>query len=131
MSPMLRARFPLFFAFLFSLAMLTPAWANSGGGASAPEPLRFTVNLGKTKYLQVEIVLVGVSPEIEHELLALRPRIQHEIILLLSAQQPERLFSREGKHNLMAEVIEAANHVIHGNEKTGVKEVLFTSFIIQ
>lgn len=108
-----------------------PAWANSGGGASGPEPLRFTVNLGKSKYLQVEMVLVGVSPEVEHELVVLRPRIQHEIILLLSTMQPEKLFSREGKQELMAEVIEKANHVIHENEKTGVKEVLFTSFIIQ
>ena len=58
-------------------------------------------------------------------------RLMHEIILLLSEQLPEKLVTREGKHLLMADVIEAANHVIHENEKTGVKEVLFTSFIIQ
>lgn len=103
----------------------------SGGGQSAPEPLRFTVNLGKTKYLQIELVLVGNSPEVEHELVVLRPRIMHEVILLLSSQSAERLFTREGKHALSADIVEAANHVIHENEKTGVKEVLFTSFIIQ
>lgn len=115
---------------LLALFLAMPAWA-SGGGASGPEPLKFTVNLGKTKYLQFEMVLVGASPEVEHELVVMRPRIQHEVILLLTTHTPENLFTRQGKYALMADIIEAANHVIHENEKTGVKEVLFTSFIIQ
>lgn len=119
------------FACLLALSVSSHVWANDHGGGGGPEPLKFTVNLGKTKYLQVEMVLVGASPEVEHELAALRPRLMHEIILLLSEQLPEKLVTREGKHLLMADVIEAANHVIHENEKTGVKEVLFTSFIIQ
>ena len=38
---------------------------------------------------------------------------------------------REGKHHLVGEIIERVNKVIDETEKTGVKEVLFTSFIIQ
>ncbi len=126
----IRRRFS--FLFFLVLGLVTP-WAvqAGGGGGGGPEPLKFTVNLGATKYLQVEMVLVGASPEVEHELVVLRPRIQHGVILMLSSAQPDRLFTREGKHELMAEIIEVANHVIHENEKTGVKEVLFTNFIIQ
>ena len=121
----------LFFAVFLVLTAALPAQAGGGGGASGPEPLRFTVNLGKTKYLQVEMVLVGASPAIDQQLAALRPRVQHQIILLLTEQQPDRLFSREGKHVLIADIIDTVNRIIDENEKTGVHEVLFTSFIIQ
>lgn len=101
------------------------------GGASGPEPLVFTVNLGNSTYLHFGLILETATPEAGHELGLFRPKIQHEIILLLSGKDPGHLRTLPGKKELVEEIIEAANHVIHSNEKNGVKEALFTKFIIQ
>lgn len=117
----------------FVVALLSPfAVANSGhgGGASAP-PMVFTVNLGSSHYLRVELVLEPATPEVTHELDMFRPRIQHAVILLLSERSEDKLRTLAGKKELMEDILDAVNHVIHGDHKTGVKEVLFTSFIIQ
>lgn len=106
-----------------------------GGGAAGPTPLKFIVNLGDPmnggKYLQVEMVFEGATPEVDHELGLYRPKIQHELILLLSSEQAANLLTLKGKKDLMANIIEKVNHLLHETEKTGVKDVFFTSFIIQ
>ena len=104
-------------------------FANAGGGASGPEPLIFTVNLGVNKYLQVEMVIEPASPEAAHLIAAFKPRIQHEIILLLSEETDEVLRTKHGKTELMEKIAETVNHVI--DEKEGVHEVFFTKFLIQ
>lgn len=127
------------FISLFFLTMLSPmssVLANDhGGGASGPEPFKFIVNLGAPssggKYLQVEMVFEGATPEVAHHVSANKPKIQHALILLLSGEEAGKLLTLQGKKDLMAEIVETVNHVLHENEKTGVKEVLFTSFIIQ
>lgn len=121
------------FLFLVVAALLSPlAHASSGhGGGGAPQPLVFTVNLGTSHYLQVEVVLEPATPEVAHELEILRPRIVHAVILLLSDRSDEKLRTLEGKKALMEEILSAANHVIHSDRENGVKEVLFPSFIIQ
>lgn len=108
-----------------------PALANDHGGGGGPEPLVFTVNLGSSNYLQFGLILEAASPEAGHELAAYKPKIQHEIILLLSGKEVNHLRSLAGKKELIDEIVEKANHVIHETEKTGVKEALFTKFIIQ
>jgi len=112
-----------------------PALASGGGGPSGPEPLKFTVNLqgvnGDNKYLQIELVFETATPESGQSLVTYKARIQHAIILLLSGQEADQLRTRQGKHHLVGEIIEQVNKVIDETEKTGVKEVLFTSFIIQ
>ncbi len=108
-----------------------PALANDHGGASGPEPLVFTVNLGNNTYLHFGLILETATPEAGHEIVVFRPKIQHEIILLLSGKDPGHLRTLPGKKELVEEIIDAANHVIHSNEKNGVKEALFTKFIIQ
>lgn len=120
------------FLFFMVAALLSPfASANSGGGAAAPQPLVFTVNLGASHYLRVEVVLEPAKPEAAHELEIYRPRVVHEVILLLSGQDEAKMRSLEGKKALMEEILDAVNHVIHSNRKNGVKEVLFPAFIIQ
>lgn len=111
------------------------AWASDhGGGGGGGELMKFTVNIGSPqgmRYLQVEMMFETGSPEAAHEISTLRPRVQHALILLLSSKETTTLLTRDGKHDLMEEIAETVNHIIEGNHKTGVKEVLFTSFIIQ
>lgn len=108
-----------------------PALANDHGGGGAPEPMVFTVNLGKDNYLQFGLVFEGATPEALHLLAGYKPRLQHEIILLLSGKDAAKLRTLAGKKELIEEIIELSNHVIHEDEKTGIKEVLFTKFLIQ
>ena len=123
--------------FALLLGSLMPiAHANDHGGAPAgPEPLKFTVNVASAssvgRYLQLEIVFETVKPEVAQTIASLKPKVQHAIILVLAGENAEALRSRKGKEELMAKIIDAVNKVIDENEKTGVKEVLFTSFIIQ
>jgi len=102
-----------------------------GGGGGGPEPLVFLVNLGPTTFLNFGLILETATPEAAHELVAYRPKIQHEIILLLSEKDQAKLRTLAGKKELIEEIAETVNHVIHEDAKTGVKDVLFTNFIIQ
>ncbi|WP_434516197.1 flagellar basal body-associated protein FliL [Dechloromonas sp. ARDL1] len=106
------------------------AWASDGGGG-APEPMVFTFNLGDKAYVQFGLVFETGTPEAMHELLLYKPKIQHEIILLMSGKNEGRLRTLEGKKELVEEIIDLSNHIIHEERKTGVKEVLFTKFLIQ
>lgn len=117
---------------LVCMLAASPVWASDGhGGGGGAAPLKFTTNLGPKSYLQFEIVLDTATPDAAHELEVFRPRLQHEIILMLSTQTDEHLRTLKGKLELQAHIQEIANHLIHETPKTGVKDVLFTSFIIQ
>ncbi len=115
------------------LAILAPgaASANDHGGGGAPEPMVFTMNVGTKAYVQFGLIFETGSPEATHELVTYRPKIQHEIILLMSGKDEAHLRTLAGKKELVEEIIELANHIIHEDQKTGVKEVLFTRFLIQ
>lgn len=113
--------------FLFPCA----ASANDHGGGGGPEPMVFTMNLGDKSYVQFGLVFETGSPEAAHELVAYRPKIQHEIILLMSGKDEAHLRTLAGKKELIEEIIELTNHIIHDDSKTGVTEVLFTKFLIQ
>lgn len=118
----------------FFLALAFSGLANAGGhgeGGGGPAPMIFTVNLGPENYLQFGLVLEGATPEIGQEVEVYKPKIQHEIILLLSTKDVEHLRTLEGKKELVEEIQTKVNHVIDETAKTGVKEVLFTRFLIQ
>lgn len=122
--------------FIASILSLSAAHASDhGGGAAGPEPLRFTVNVSSAnsvgKYLQLEMVFETAHPEAAQAIVTLKPKVQHQMILLLSSENADHLRTREGKHELVDKIIETVNKVIDETEKTGVKEVLFTNFIIQ
>lgn len=115
------------------LAILTPiaASANDHGGGGGAEPMVFTMNVGTKAYVQFGLIFETGSPEAAHELVTYRPKIQHEIILLMSGKDEAHLRTLAGKKELVEEIIELVNHIIHEDQKTGVKEVLFTRFLIQ
>ncbi len=115
------------------LAMLVPlsAMANEHGGGGAPEPTVFTVNLGKDNYLQFGLIFEAATPEAAQLLASYKPKVQHEIILLLSGKDSNTLRSLQGKKELIEEIVALTNRIIGENEETGIKEVLFSKFLIQ
>ena len=115
---------------LLALFLSQPSLASDGGGA-AQEPMVFTVNLGKENYLQFGLILETAAPEAAAAIAAYKPKIQHEIILLLSGKEVAKLRTLEGKKELIEELVELANLAIREDEKTRVKEALFTRFLIQ
>lgn len=116
---------------------------------SAPSfmPLEnFTVNLlsegNGDQYLQIGITLELEDAHAEQDVKQTMPKIRNAITLLLSGKKGSELISKEGKENLSEELKRAMNDVIDPpklnkkgekvhSEDAGVKDVLFTSFIIQ
>lgn len=108
---------------------------HGGGESPAAKPLTFISNLAgsesDTRYLQVALVLEAATLETEQALNVLRPKVQHEILLLLTEQTADALRTLAGKQSLAKKIRAAVNRLLKENEKTGVKEVLYTSFVIQ
>jgi flagellar FliL protein len=113
-----------------------PAFASGGGGGGGgPEPLQFTVNIGNStsvmRFLQVTMVFELGSPEVGVHLAALKPKAQHQIILRLTSEEVANLQTTKGKQALQENIAADLNKLLGETSKHGVKEVLFTSFIIQ
>lgn len=104
--------------------------ANDHGGG-APEPMVFTVNLGPENYLQFGLVFEPAQPEAMLLVNAYKPRIQHQIILLLAGKDAVSLRTLAGKKEMMEEIIRLTNQIIGEDEKSGIREVLFSRFLIQ
>lgn len=130
MSPH-RLLLPFCFLAGFGMASAPASASDHGGGGQAAAPIKFITNLGNRKYMQFDMVLEFAAPEADQELTARRPQLQHRILLMLSDESVESLMPVQGKLKLQEKILEVANKLIGETPKTGVKEVLFTSFIIQ
>lgn len=93
----------------------------------------FTVNLAdQESYLQVEISLKLADVKVQDRLKQRMPEVRDVLLRVLSSKTAEELITPEGKAELAKEIRKEVNGVI-GAKKVdqGVKDVLFTSFIIQ
>lgn len=97
----------------------------------------FTVNLvpdPAEQYLQVAMSL-ELEDAAEGEKIKLHmPKLRNKVMLLLSSKKGPELVTKEGKEGLAQELKQQMNEVLapSGKDKNGpIKEVLFTSFIIQ
>ena len=123
---------PLAFVALTTLA----GAAEHGGGSDKPagfEPLLFTVNIGEAvdRYLQVTVAFDTAAPEVVALLAAIKPKIQHRIILMLCGESPDTLRTAKGKTDLQERIRTEVNELIDEKPKKGVRDIFFTSFIIQ
>lgn len=105
----------------------------------------FTVNLVPEtgdQYLQVALSVEFDDPTGETEAKNHMPKIRNNVTLLLSSKKASELLTKEGKEKLAGELKESINEVLEPpksgkkgekakSEDGPVKDVLFTSFIIQ
>lgn len=102
----------------------------------------FTVNLVPEtgdQYLQVTINVEAVDAAVGEKLKVHMPKLRNKIMLILSSKKASELAPREGKEQLAEEIKDSINSVIGGEApakgkkaaEDPIKEVLFTSFIIQ
>lgn len=106
--------------------------SKEGGPSPYVKLETITVNLqGLTQYLQVGMALKFAKPEIAESIKGWNPVIRHELILLLSSQNGEALATIEGKKKVMAIAKATINKTLKLDDKEGVTDVLFESFVIQ
>jgi len=98
----------------------------------------FTVNLVGDQFLQLVLSVEVKDIHVDEELKTYSPKLRNNIMLLLSGKQAAELMTKEGKEKLANEIRDLMNAVLEPGAKPGekpgegpVKEVLFTSFIIQ
>jgi flagellar FliL protein len=97
----------------------------------------FTVNLAPDpadQYVQLILSVEVASPQIDERIKAYTPKIRNNVMMLLSSKKAAELLTKEGKEKLAVEIRDQMNQVLAPNAKgddAPVKEVLFTSFIIQ
>lgn len=119
------------------LSLMAPLAGASGGGSEEkpPEPMVFLVNIGKSiaesRILRVVMVLEYADSSAAHFFAGRRAKLMHHIFLSLSDYEASVLFTPKGKQDLREKIIREINTAFHETEKTGLKEVLFTDFIIQ
>lgn len=124
------------------IVVLSLVWGNAqasggGGGGSEGGTLyskigTFTVNLQNiSEFLQADISIKLPNPQLLDSIKLYLPYIKHELILLLSSQDSQQLASVTGKQRLMEETKSAINKALKVNDKDGITDVLFESFVIQ
>lgn len=113
---------------------------------------QFTVNLmreDEDRYLQITIALKITKPELEEKIKGTKPEILHRVNMLLQSKYPTELSTIDGKEKLALQIREQIEYVLGlrksaptigaepaasikpGAGRSGVSDVLFTTFIIQ
>jgi flagellar FliL protein len=99
----------------------------------------FTVNLvpeNSDQFLQLIISLEVSDLHIGDKVKSYTPKIRNNVMMLLSGKKASELITKEGKMTLTNEIRDLINEILEPGSKgkpndAPVKEVLFTSFIIQ
>lgn len=97
----------------------------------------FVVNLGSENggpFLQLTISVEVEDMLVGDRLKKTTPKLRNDVIMLLSGKQADELITKEGKETLAKEVRNLINEILESGSAEGegpVKDVLFTSFIIQ
>lgn len=96
----------------------------------------FTVNLAPDptdQYVQLVLSVEVADLQTGERIKAYTPKIRNNVMLLLSSKKAAELLTKEGKEKLATEIRDQMNQVLAPNARGDgpVREVLFTSFIIQ
>lgn len=97
----------------------------------------FTVNLvpeNRDQFVQLVLSVEIDDAEYEEKIKVYSPKIRNNVMLLLSSKKASELLTKEGKEKLASEIRDQVNQIVdpgaRGND-VPIREVLFTSFIIQ
>ena len=121
----------------FGLSIALPAQAQTSSEAKEGvvpftklDP--FTINLvGLQHVLQIVVTLKSNKPGVDAKIKAYMPIIRHNLILLFTSKADTDINTTEGKQMLMDDVMDEVNRVIRLDDKKGVVDTFFESFIIQ
>ena len=99
----------------------------------------FTVNLvpeNGDQFLQLIIAVEVTDLRVGDRVKTYTPKLRNNVMMLLSGKKAAELITKEGKETLANEIRDLINDILEPGSKTQaeeapVKEVLFTSFIIQ
>jgi flagellar FliL protein len=94
----------------------------------------FTVNLIGDQFLQLIISVEVEDQHVGDRLKSYTPKLRNNVMMLLSSKKSADLMTKEGKETLANEIRDLMNEILDPGVKAGhgpIKEVLFTSFIIQ
>jgi flagellar FliL protein len=97
----------------------------------------FTVNLvpeSGEQFVQLIISVEVVDAESGEMIKTYTPKIRNNVMMLLSSKKASELLTKEGKEKLAEEIRDQMNRVLDPRAREDdapVREVLFTSFIIQ
>ncbi|MER2511896.1 MAG: flagellar basal body-associated protein FliL, partial [Nitrosomonas ureae] len=95
----------------------------------------FTVNLQpeeNNQYLQVGLTIKARETEVVQEITKQMPLIRNRILMLLSSKKAADISSIAGKQQLSQQVSDEIRQSIDSEDlQEDVREVLFTSFVIQ
>lgn len=98
----------------------------------------FTVNLipeNGEQFLQLILSAEVNDIKVGDKVKSYTPKLRNNIMMLLSSKKASELLSREGKEKLSTEIRDMMSDVLEpgsaGKKDAPVKEILFTSFIIQ
>jgi len=97
----------------------------------------FTVNLAPDNGEQFLQIMISVEVEdllVGDRIKSYTPKLRNNVMLLLSGKKASELVTKTGKEALANEIRDLINEILDAGAKPGygpVKEVLFTSFIIQ
>ena len=97
----------------------------------------FTVNLvpeSGEQFVQLIISVEVADAESGEMIKTYTPKIRNNVMLLLSSKKASELLTKEGKEKLAEEIRDQMNQVLDPRARgddAPVREVLFTSFIIQ
>lgn len=114
---------------------------------------QFTANMAREdqdRYLQVAISLKVTKPELEEKIKERKPEILHRVNMLLQSKRTSELATFDGKEKLAQQIKAQVEYVLGlrkiapvisseqgampietSTSKSGITDVLFTSFIIQ
>lgn len=95
----------------------------------------FTVNLQpeeNNQYLQVGLTVKVTETDVVQEIAKQMPAIRNRILMLLSSKKAAEIADIAGKQQLSQQIADEIKQTLSGEEQQeDIREVLFTSFVIQ
>jgi len=87
----------------------------------------------EAQFLQLSLNVATTEKDVEEAITQHMPAIRNALVMLFASQKAADLRGRDGKEKLRQQALEEVNRVLEhsAGKKAGVKDVFFTSFVMQ